>query len=110
MVRPLDESQGPSPLQGHGSWLMCEVALSMEDRGVHHPDKISEDSIPSRALLNKMHARRPISATGLCSHTAAGESKVPLDATRTSPSSAPRQIKQTSHPAIAYKLRAPRIV
>ena len=28
MVRPLDESQGSSPLQGHGSWLMCEVALS----------------------------------------------------------------------------------
>ena len=27
MVRPLDESQGSSPLQGHGSWLMCEVAL-----------------------------------------------------------------------------------
>jgi len=29
MVRPLDESQGSSPLQGHGSWLMCEVALSL---------------------------------------------------------------------------------
>ena len=28
MVRPLDESQGSTPLQGHGSWLMCEVALS----------------------------------------------------------------------------------
>ena len=28
MVRPLDESEGSSPLQGHGSWLMCEVALS----------------------------------------------------------------------------------
>jgi len=27
MIRPLDESQGSSPLQGHGSWLMCEVAL-----------------------------------------------------------------------------------
>ena len=27
MVRPLDESQGSSPLQGHSSWLMCEVAL-----------------------------------------------------------------------------------
>ena len=27
MVRPLDESQESSPLQGHGSWLMCEVAL-----------------------------------------------------------------------------------
>ena len=27
MVRPLDESEGSSPLQGHGSWLMCEVAL-----------------------------------------------------------------------------------
>ena len=28
MVQPLDESQGSSPLQGHGSWLVCEVALS----------------------------------------------------------------------------------
>ena len=28
MVRPLDESKWSSPLQGHGSWLMCEVALS----------------------------------------------------------------------------------
>ena len=28
MVRPLDESQVPSPLQGHGSWFMCEVATS----------------------------------------------------------------------------------
>ena len=27
MVWPLDESQGSSPLQGHGSWLMCEVAM-----------------------------------------------------------------------------------
>jgi hypothetical protein len=29
MVQPLDESQGSSPLQGRGSWLMCEVALSL---------------------------------------------------------------------------------
>ena len=28
MVRPLDESQGSSPVQGHISWLVCEVALS----------------------------------------------------------------------------------
>jgi hypothetical protein len=27
MVRPLDESQESSSLQGHGSWLMCEVTL-----------------------------------------------------------------------------------
>ena len=27
MVWPLDESQGSSPLQGQGSWLVCEVAL-----------------------------------------------------------------------------------
>jgi hypothetical protein len=27
MVRPLDESQGSSPLQGHNSWLMFKVAL-----------------------------------------------------------------------------------
>ena len=34
MVRPLDESQGSSPLQGHGSWLVCEVALrpNLEDQ------------------------------------------------------------------------------
>ena len=29
MVRPLDEIQGASPLQGHGSWLVCEVALRL---------------------------------------------------------------------------------
>ena len=29
MVWPLDESQGSSQLQGHGSWLMCEVALAL---------------------------------------------------------------------------------
>ena len=29
MVWPLDESQGSSPLEGHGSWLMCEVALKL---------------------------------------------------------------------------------
>ena len=28
MVWPLDESQGSSPLQGHGSWLVREVAHS----------------------------------------------------------------------------------
>src|ERR1700737_1213860 len=27
MVWPLDESQRPSPFHGHGSWLVCEVAL-----------------------------------------------------------------------------------
>ena len=27
MIWPLDESQGSSPLQGHGSWLVCEVAV-----------------------------------------------------------------------------------
>ena len=30
MVRPLDESQGSSPLQGHGSWLVCEVTLNKD--------------------------------------------------------------------------------
>ena len=30
LVRPLDESQGSSPLQGHNSWIMCEVVLSNE--------------------------------------------------------------------------------
>ena len=30
MIRPLDESQGSSPIQGRGSWLMCEVALRIE--------------------------------------------------------------------------------
>ena len=29
VVWPLDESQGSSLLQGHGSWLMCEVALNL---------------------------------------------------------------------------------
>ena len=37
VVRPLDESQGSSLLQGHGSWLMCEVALS-----VLYPTKTQE--------------------------------------------------------------------
>ena len=27
MVRPSDECERSSPLQGHSSWLMCEVAL-----------------------------------------------------------------------------------
>ena len=30
VVRPLDDSQGPSPFHGHGPWLVCEVALTME--------------------------------------------------------------------------------
>ena len=30
MVRPLDESQGPSHVRDHGPWLMYEVALSMD--------------------------------------------------------------------------------
>ena len=34
MVRPLDESQGSSPLQGHGSWLVCEVTLN--NLQLHH--------------------------------------------------------------------------
>ena len=32
MVRPLDELKWSSLLQGHGSWLVCEVALI---HGVH---------------------------------------------------------------------------
>ena len=28
-VQPLDESQGSSPSQGHGYWLMCEAALTV---------------------------------------------------------------------------------
>jgi hypothetical protein len=32
MVRPLDDSQRPSPFHGHGSWLVCEVALSVFSR------------------------------------------------------------------------------
>ena len=35
MVWPLDESQESSPLQGHGSWLMCEVAISVA-LGAHY--------------------------------------------------------------------------
>ena len=34
MVRPWEESHGPSPLQGHGSWLVCEVALSTIKHGI----------------------------------------------------------------------------
>jgi hypothetical protein len=30
LVWPLDESQGPSQLHGHGHWLVCEVALSSD--------------------------------------------------------------------------------
>ena len=30
IVQPLDESQGSSPLQGHGSWLVCKVANGHE--------------------------------------------------------------------------------
>jgi hypothetical protein len=43
MIRPLDESQGSTPLQGHGSWLMCEVALSAPARHarcIGSPDSI----------------------------------------------------------------------
>ena len=29
LVWPLDESEGPSQLHGHGPWLVCEVALSI---------------------------------------------------------------------------------
>ena len=32
MIRPLDESQGSSPLQGHNSWLVCEVAMRASDK------------------------------------------------------------------------------
>ena len=28
LVQPLDKSQGPSRLHGHGPWLMYEVALA----------------------------------------------------------------------------------
>ena len=30
IVQPLEECQGSSPLRGHGSWLMCEVALNVK--------------------------------------------------------------------------------
>ena len=42
MVRPLDENQGSSPLQDHGSWLMCEAALN-DQNGV--PSNRSDDII-----------------------------------------------------------------
>ena len=40
MVRPLDESGGSSPSQGHGSWLMCEVALRQFCHTPHMPSTL----------------------------------------------------------------------
>ena len=47
MVQPLDESWGSSPLQGHGSWLMCEVAL----RAASHTRLIAHDHYISTTLV-----------------------------------------------------------
>jgi hypothetical protein len=41
MVQPLDESQGSSPLQGHGDWLMCEVVL----RAASHYGRPSQEAV-----------------------------------------------------------------
>jgi hypothetical protein len=51
MVRPLDESHGSSPLQGHGSWLMCEVALSFGDP----PTKGLNDVMPVASIVESTH-------------------------------------------------------
>ena len=45
MVRPLDESQGFSPLQGHGSWLVCEVALRLLQIGVYKGAKLQGEGM-----------------------------------------------------------------
>ena len=55
MVRPLDESQGPSPLQGHGSWLMCEVALR------DHDEARARDHCTSSTLIDGKDAVGPSS-------------------------------------------------
>ena len=39
MVRPMDESLGSSPLQGHGSWLVCEWSGSHIEK---YPSKQSQ--------------------------------------------------------------------
>ena len=45
MVRPLNESQGPSPLQGHGFWLVCEVALTSVQNLVHGSQLVQENVV-----------------------------------------------------------------
>ena len=52
MVRPLDESQGSSPLRGHGSWLTCEVALRDKLKIDHKKGKEEEKEDPNRILTN----------------------------------------------------------
>src|ERR1700738_4297852 len=52
MVRPLDESQGSSPLQGHGSWLMCEVALRNFSASSSLPAQLSS---PKPSILVPLH-------------------------------------------------------
>ena len=47
MVRPLDESQESSSLQGHRSWLMCEVAL----RAISHTILRAQDHGASSTLI-----------------------------------------------------------
>ena len=47
MERPLDGSQGSSPLQDHGSWLMCEVAL----RPTSHTGLRAGDHYTSTTLI-----------------------------------------------------------
>ena len=62
MVQPLDESQGPSPLHGHGSWLMCEVALGPS--APYKPDKqsamnvfpklkLAPNRLPGRTIMDE---------------------------------------------------------
>ena len=40
MVRPLDDSQGPSPCHGHGLWLVCEVGLSTSHANMVHSEEL----------------------------------------------------------------------
>jgi hypothetical protein len=41
----LNESQGSSPLQGHSSWLMCEVALRVQHPKLTKPKEYGNELI-----------------------------------------------------------------
>ena len=50
MVRPLDESQGSSPSQGHGSWLMCGPKHKSLNKGSKLPFYIWKAITSTRSL------------------------------------------------------------
>ena len=66
MVRPLDESQGSSPLQGGGSWLMWEVVLWRREKGAarkNQPAPARADSV-ARGFGSATHTQRSREAGG----------------------------------------------